>query len=138
MVRFYTPMNEPLLNAMYCGEDGRWLPALTGDEGFVILVRQLTRGIVHTQRAVGEAGKDPVFVHVEATFRYTGSPEHAERTASLSTGTGSSTISSFGRVGTDHPLHGYLGENGFSDEDFAFFGSTARSRTFSASTTTHT
>jgi len=21
-VRFYTPMNEPLLNAMYCGEDG--------------------------------------------------------------------------------------------------------------------
>jgi beta-glucosidase len=25
-VRFYTPMNEPLLNAMYCGEDGRWPP----------------------------------------------------------------------------------------------------------------
>ena len=24
-------------------------------------------------------------------------------------------------MGTDHPLHGYLGENGFSDRDFAFF-----------------
>ena len=78
-VRFYTPMNEPLLNAAYCGEDGRWPPALTGDVGFVTMVKQLTRGIVETQRAVKETVADPVFVHVEATFRYAGGPEHAER-----------------------------------------------------------
>jgi len=33
-VRIYIPMNEPLLNAIYCGEDGGWPPALTGDMGF--------------------------------------------------------------------------------------------------------
>jgi beta-glucosidase/6-phospho-beta-glucosidase/beta-galactosidase len=120
-VRFYTPMNEPLLNAMYCGEDGRWPPALTGDEGFVTLVNQLTRGIVQTQRAVEEAGRDPIFVHVEATFRYRGGPEHAERINLLQARTWLVYDLLFSRVDKDHPLHGYLAQNGFSDGDFAFF-----------------
>lgn len=120
-VRFYTPMNEPLLNAAYCGEDGRWPPALTGDGGFVTLVKQLTRGIVHTQRAVKETAKDPVFVHVEATFRYAGRPEHAERIDLLEHRNWLVYDLLFGRVGGGHALHGYLKENGFSNEDFAFF-----------------
>ena len=120
-MRFYTPMNEPLLNAAYCGEDGRWPPALTGDVGFVTLVKQLTRGIVHTQRAVKEAVPDPIFVHVEATFRYAGGPEHAERIDLLEHRNWLVYDLLFGRVGGDHALHRYLGENGFSDEDFAFF-----------------
>ena len=120
-VRFYTPMNVPLLNAMYCGEDGRWPPALTGDEGFVILVKQLTRGIVLTQQAIGEMGPDPIFVHVEATFRYAGGPEHAERIRLLEHRNWLVYDLLFGRVGKDHPLYGYLSEHNFSDEDFAFF-----------------
>lgn len=120
-VRFYTPMNEPLLNAIYCGEDGRWPPALTGDGGFVTLVKQLTRGIVQTQRAVRETGKEPIFVHVEATFRYVGGPEHAERIDFLEHRNWLVYDLLFGRVGADHALHDYLAENGFSDDDFAFF-----------------
>jgi beta-glucosidase len=120
-VRFYTPMNEPLLNAMYCGEDGRWPPSLTGDEGFVILVRQLARGIVQTQQAIGEMGPDPIFVHVEATFRYDGGTEHADRIRLLEHRNWLVYDLLFGRVGTDHPLYGYLAENGFSEEDFTFF-----------------
>ena len=120
-VRFYTPMNEPLLNAMYCGEDGRWPPALTGDEGFVTMVKQLARGIVVTQCAIEETGRDPVFVHVEATFRYVGGPEHAARLGLLEQRNWLVYDLLFGRVNVDHPLYGYLGENGFSDGDYAFF-----------------
>jgi beta-glucosidase len=120
-VRFYTPMNEPLLNAMYCGEDGRWPPTLTGDEGFVLITRQLARGIVQTQRAVGETADDPIFIHVEATFRYRGGPEHHERIRFLRQRTWLIYDLLFGRVDWDHPLHDYLAKNGFSDEDFAFF-----------------
>ena len=120
-VRFYTPLNEPLLNAMYCGEDGRWPPALAGDEGFAILVKQLARGIVHTQRAIRAALSEPVFVHVEATFRYAGGPEHAERIRLLEHRNWLIYDLLFGRVGMDHPLYGYLVKNDFSDEDFAFF-----------------
>ena len=120
-LRFYTPMNEPLLNAMYCGEDGRWPPALTGAGGFVTLAKQLTRGIVQTQRAVGETATGPVFVHVEAAFRYRGGPEHAARIGLLEHRKWLVYDLLFGRVDRDHPLHAYLAENGFSDEDFAFF-----------------
>jgi beta-glucosidase len=120
-VRFYTPMNEPLLNAMYCGEDGRWPPALTGDDGFVDLARQLARGIVQTQRAVTETADDPIFVHVEATFRCVDSSEHAERVEFLRQRTWLIFDLLFGRVETDHPLHNYLTQNGFSEEDLAFF-----------------
>jgi beta-glucosidase len=120
-VRFYTPMNEPLLNAMYCGEDGRWPPTLTGEEGFVLITRQLARGIVQTQRAVGETADDPIFIHVEAIFRYRGGPEHHERIRFLRQRTWLIYDLLFGRVDWDHPLHDYLAKNGFSDEDFAFF-----------------
>jgi beta-glucosidase len=117
-VRFFTPLNEPLLNAMYCGEDGRWPPALAGDRGFVTLIGQLARGIVRTQQAIGDALPEPVFVHVEATFRYAGSPE---RIHLLEHRNWLVYDLLFGRVGLYHPLYGYLEENGFSDEDFAFF-----------------
>lgn len=118
-IRFYTPMNEPLLNAMYCGEDGRWPPALTGDRGFVTLIRQLTRGIVRTQRTIEYSAPDPVFVHVEATFRYVGG--HAERIRFLEERNWLVYDLLFGRVGEDHPLYAYVATNGFSDEDFAYF-----------------
>jgi beta-glucosidase len=120
-VRFYTPMNEPLLNAAYCGEDGRWPPALSGNEGFVAMVKQLTRGIVESQRAVEDAAEDPVFVHVEATFRYRGGPEHAERIRFLRQRTWLIYDLLFGRVDGDHPLHDYLAKNGFTEDDFAYF-----------------
>jgi beta-glucosidase len=87
-VRFYTPMNEPLLNAMYCGEDGRWPPTLTGDEGFVLITRQLARGIVQTQLAVGETVDDPIFIHVEAAFRYRGGPSTTNASVSCGNGPG--------------------------------------------------
>jgi beta-glucosidase len=120
-VRFYTPMNEPLLNAMYCGEDGRWPPGLTGDEGFVLLTKQLVRGIVRTQRAVVDTVPDPAFVHVEATFRYMGGPVHAELIGSLRQRTWLIYDLLFGRVDGDHPLCAYLSINGFADEDLAYF-----------------
>ena len=120
-IRYYTPLNEPLINAIYCGEDGRWPPMLTGDTGFVTLVRQLTRGIVLSQQAIRETVEDPVLVHVEATFRYTAAPELAERIRHLKERSYLFYDLLFGRVGEDHPLHDYLARNGFSGADFDFF-----------------
>jgi beta-glucosidase len=94
---------------------------LTGHRGFVTLVGQLARGIEQTQRAVENAVADPVFVHVEANFRYTGGPEHAELIRFLEHRAWLVYDLLFGRVGEDYPLHDYLSNNGFSDEDFAYF-----------------
>ncbi len=120
-IRHYTPLNEPLLNAMYCGEFGHWPPYLTGDHGFCTLARAISRGIVETQSAIAAVDPGADFVHVEATFRFTGdldahraTVEHLSHRAFL--------IQDLvtGRVGPEHPLARYLLTHGFSEPDLAW------------------
>ncbi|MDP9121203.1 MAG: family 1 glycosylhydrolase [Acidobacteriota bacterium] len=66
-VRWYTPLNEPLVNALFCGKRGLWPPYLRGDAGYVRLILQLTRGIQATAQALREVDPGVVLVHVEAT-----------------------------------------------------------------------
>jgi beta-glucosidase len=118
-LRLFTPLNEPLINAMFCGETGTWPPYLTGDDGFVKLLGPLVKGIVMTQQAIEEAtAGDATFVHVEATFRYVGQSDdlpdnidHARRRQFVA----EDLLT--GRVDSDHDLVGYLRSHGFSDDD---------------------
>lgn len=120
-IRHYTPANEPLLNAMYCGEFGHWPPYLTGDRGFVTVLRALSRGIVLTQRAIAEQDPDADFVHVEASFRFTGELDaHRETHEHLRHRAYIVQDLVMGRVDDAHPLARYLLANGFTDADLAW------------------
>jgi beta-glucosidase/6-phospho-beta-glucosidase/beta-galactosidase len=67
----YTPLNEPNINAEWCGETGAWPPYLTGADGWLTVAAALARGIVLTQQAVAASvGERATFVHVEAGLRY--------------------------------------------------------------------
>ncbi len=118
----FTPLNEPLLNIIYCGEFAYWPPYLTGDAGFVRLLRAISRGIVTTQHAVAEAtGGRASFVHVEASFRFVGdTPARAAEVAHLRERQYLVEDLVTGRVGDDHALAGYLTEFGFTDDDLAW------------------
>lgn len=123
-IRHYTPLNEPMLNIMYCGEFGYWPPALTGDSGFVTLLRQVGKGIVLTQRAIAEADPGADFVHVEASFRFAGDLEaHREEASHLRHRAYIVQDLVTGRVDKSHALSGWLRDHGFSDADFAWFQS---------------
>ncbi|MDR1077704.1 MAG: family 1 glycosylhydrolase [Propionibacteriaceae bacterium] len=115
----FTPLNEPLLNAIYCGQFAHWPPYLSSDEGLVTLIRALTRGIVATQRAIAEvAGDEVTFIHVEASFRFAG--EVAANQAEVDHLRNRAFVMEdlvTGRVGDDHPLAPYLLRHGFSDDD---------------------
>ncbi|HET8893343.1 MAG TPA: family 1 glycosylhydrolase [Gaiellaceae bacterium] len=118
----FTPFNEPLTNAIYCGEIARWPPHLSGDDGFVKLVRALVRGIVATQAAVAElTGGDATFVHVEATMRYVHEGEDVPEEVAFLRGR-SFLIEDLLTGGVDdaHPLADFLRRNGFDDDDFAW------------------
>lgn len=120
-IRHYTPVNEPLLNTMYCGEFGHWPPYLTGDRGFVTVLRALTRGIVLTQRAIAQHDPGADFVHVEASFRFTGDVDaHPETHEHLRHRAYIVQDLVMGRVGDDHPLAPYLLAHGFTSEDLAW------------------
>ncbi len=120
----FTPLNEPMLNILHCGEFGYWPPHLRGDDGFVQVLRPISRGIVHTQDAIAEAsGGDATFVHVEASFRFDGDTdveeyrdqvEHLRHRAFLV----EDLVT--GGVGPDHPLVPYLARHGFTDTDLAW------------------
>ena len=66
LVRWYTPLNEPLVNALWCGKRGLWPPYLRGEKGYIRVMLQLVRGIAATVRALKEVDPQSVMVHVEA------------------------------------------------------------------------
>ncbi len=118
----YTPLNEPMLNALYCGLFGHWPPYGRNDRDFVRLVRALQRGIVGTQKAISAAlGDEASFVHVEASFRFVADDPAAEEEAAFLRER-AYLIQDLvtGAVDEKHPLHDYLESNGFTEDDFAW------------------
>jgi beta-glucosidase len=66
LVRWYTPLNEPTVNAEWCGLFGRWPPYLRGERGYVRLATQLADGMLRTIEALRSTQPDCVLAHVEA------------------------------------------------------------------------
>lgn len=67
LISWYTPLNEPIINALMCGMRGLWPPYLKGDKGYIRIMLQLARGIVRTVKALKQIDPSSVMVHVEAT-----------------------------------------------------------------------
>ena len=67
LISWYTPLNEPIINALMCGMRGLWAPYLKGDTGYIRIMLQLARGIIRTVKALKEIDPSSVMVHVEAT-----------------------------------------------------------------------
>lgn len=116
----YTPVNEPMIHALFSGEYAYWPPYLSGSEGLVFMVRQLARGFVLAQRAMRDVlGERGVFVHVDAGMRYDGDDvalisrlrQQVHLVEDLVTG----------RVDGAHPLAGFLRAQGVGDDDLAWF-----------------
>ncbi len=67
LVQWYTPLNEPLVNAQMCGRRGVWPPYLKGDKGYVRVMMALARGIRRTVEQIRAVQPSAMMVQVEAT-----------------------------------------------------------------------
>lgn len=122
----FTPVNEPWLNARFCGAAGYWPPYLEGARGFVTMTRALSQGIVQAQCAIASALPDATFLHVEATSRYIGDPNgHDQELATRRELAFVIEDLVTGRVDGAHPLLSFLQSNGLSDDDLAWFSDNA-------------
>nr|QZD56013.1 family 1 glycosylhydrolase [Glycomyces sp. TRM65418] len=121
----YTPVNEPMIHALFSGEYAYWPPYLQGPHGFSAIVKQLARGFVLQQRAIGDVlGDRSVFVHVDAGMRFVGdigASEHREHAARLKEQVFLVEDLVTGGVGESHPLKPFLNAHGWGDDDFAWF-----------------
>ncbi|MCA1983521.1 family 1 glycosylhydrolase [Nocardioides nematodiphilus] len=125
LARAYTPVNEPVIHALFCGEYSYWPPYLTGREGFATIATNLARGFVRSQRAIAaNLGDDAILVHVEAAMDFIGddaAPEHREEAERLRQQVYLVEDLVTGRVDADHPLRASLTLAGVSDDDLRWF-----------------
>ena len=69
-VAAYTPLNEPLVTASFCGMRGVWPPYLSGSSGWATVVCAVAVGIQESVRAIRAADPSAEIVHVEAVQAY--------------------------------------------------------------------
>jgi beta-glucosidase/6-phospho-beta-glucosidase/beta-galactosidase len=120
----FTTLNEPIVNAQWCGEMGNWPPYLTGQDGFVTVMRALTRGMVRTQQEISAVNPDARFVHVEAGFRFAGETTPLPRDL-LEERRFLSLDLTMGLVGDGHPLRSWLGAHGVTDDELRWYADNA-------------
>lgn len=118
LVRWYTPLNEPLVNALMCGKRGHWPPYLRGDSGYIRIMIQLVKGIIATVEALKTIDPGALMVHVEATGLSRAAREDLEALAIEQQHRGYLAYDLLtGRVTDDHPLFAWVLHNGASPND---------------------
>lgn len=122
LVRYYTPLNEPAINAEWCGERAEWPPHLTGDDGYVKVMIAVCKGIVLTVQALQAEQPEMRTVHVEAQRHYwSNNPAIATRVALYNDQQYLSTDLTTGRVTDQHPFVPYLLNYGVTEQDLRWF-----------------
>ena len=114
-IRYYTPLNEPIVNALMCGMRGVWPPYLRGERGFLAVGMALAQGIVQTVRAIRAVDPAAVMVHVEAAGLTRADRAELEPLAAEQRRRGFLFYDLItGRVEPSHPLWSWLLNNGVS------------------------
>jgi beta-glucosidase len=120
LVRWYTPLNEPIVNALLCGKKGIWPPYLRGDAGYLRVMLQVVKGIQRTVEALKEADPGSLMVHVEATGLARAAREDLEALAVEDQRRGFLGYDLLtGRLAPDHPLYTWLLRNGAGPDELA-------------------
>jgi beta-glucosidase len=66
-IKWYTPLNEPIITSLMCGMRGLWPPYRRGDRGYIEIMLQLAKGIQLTVKRIQEVDPEALMFHVEAT-----------------------------------------------------------------------
>lgn len=126
LVHYYTPLNEPMVNADMCGNKAEWPPYLSGDDGYVKITLALAKGIVLTTQAIKAEQPNAITVQVEALWHtFTQDDSLLERVAHENARQYLCFDLTTGRVNDDYAINSYLHKHGATDSDFDWFHTNA-------------
>lgn len=121
LVRYYTPLNEPTVNAEWCGYLAHWPPYLTGDDGYVKVLLALAKGIVLTVQALRAEQPEMQTVQVEAVRSHWSDPTAGQPPIAY---IDAHQFLAFdlvtGRVDEGYPLLSYLYAHGVTPAELAW------------------
>lgn len=120
----FTPLNEPIINAIYCGETATWPPYLSGQDGFVKVIVAIAKGMVRTQQEILAVNPGARIVAVDAGFRWEGDELPLPLEVLMERRFLSLDLT-LGRVGSSHPMRSYLTGHGVTDAELAWFEANA-------------
>lgn len=119
-IHHYTPLNEPLITASFCGERGVWPPFLDGDGGWLRVILGVVAGIRAAIGAIRAADPAAVIVHVEAAKLLRSAAPGLEAEMAIEQARAFlATDLLCGRVDDRHPLAAWLRETGLTRQDLA-------------------
>ncbi|SEE59320.1 family 1 glycosylhydrolase [Jiangella alba] len=112
-ITHFTPLNEPVTTASFCGLRGIWPPRRTGWDGWTAVAVPIAAGIARAARAIRAAQPRARIVHVEAATQVrTDEPALREHARFLAAIGWLPTDLALGRVTGEHPMRGWLLEHG--------------------------
>ncbi len=119
-IEFYTPVNEPLTTARFCGLYGHWYPHHKSDESFSRILVSECKATIKAMIAIRKVNPTAKLVQTEdlakiystLTLQYQADFENERRWLSFD------LIA--GKVIPSHPLWNYLLDAGIDDQDLSF------------------
>lgn len=117
-VSHFTPLNEPVTTASFCGLRGVWPPSRTGWDGWVSVAVPMALGIVRSMAAIRRINGEACIVHVEAASLISSDEDHLDDHANLLRMVGwLPTDLVLGRVDASHPAYLWLLAHGARQGD---------------------
>ncbi len=118
---YYTPVNEPLTTARFCGLYGHWFPHGNNDASFLRVLVAECKGTVLAMKAIRKINPKAKLVftedlgktHSTPRLRYQADFENLRRWLSIDL--------ICGMVTTAHPLYRYVVDAGISEMEISFF-----------------
>jgi beta-glucosidase len=112
-IKWYTPLNEPIITSLMCGMRGLWPPYRRGDRGYIEIMLQVAKGIQLTVKRIQEIDPAALMFHVEATGLTRTIREDLASLAHEETHRGFLCFDLLsGRLAHDHLLFSWLVRNG--------------------------
>lgn len=122
LTHWYTPHNEPIVNAEFCGQKGEWPPYLVGRDGFTRIAVAVAKGMALGSQAIRAADPAAKLLQVEAMWHfYTSNPTLQEQVQIHNDSAFLAWDLATGTVGEEYSLLPLLRHWGVTDADLAWF-----------------
>lgn len=120
-VRYYTPVNEIYVTALFSGAFGWWNERLVSDLGFVTNIKHCVKASVLGMRAILDLRPDAIFVFSESTeYVHPGSPEMVQQAHFMNERRFLSLDLLFGHDVTA-TIYRYVLASGMTPEEYAWY-----------------